>query len=76
MGKVLGILLIVGLIWVGLEIYTEGAERAFGGLLASPTARQAPAEEGEHMTLPQRARADVEGALREEAERRERLLGE
>ncbi len=49
MSKVFGIALIVGLIWVGLEIYTEGTERAFGGVFArvglvaaSPDGQPAP----------------------------------
>ena len=35
MGKLFGILLIVFAIWVGMSIYTEGTDRAFGGILAS-----------------------------------------
>ena len=35
MGKIFGILLIVAGIWVGLTIYTEGTDAAFGGLFGS-----------------------------------------
>ena len=38
MGKIFGILLIVLGIWVGLEIMTEGSDRAFGGLLSGGSA--------------------------------------
>jgi hypothetical protein len=34
MGKVIAIALIVIAIWVGLTIYTEGRDQAFGGLFA------------------------------------------
>lgn len=44
MGKILGILLIVFAIWVGLTVYTEGTERAFGGFLArfAPASAEGP----------------------------------
>ena len=34
MGKVFGILLIVVAVWVGLTIFNEGTDAAFGGLFA------------------------------------------
>jgi hypothetical protein len=34
MSKAIGILLILGLVWVGIEVYTEGTAGAFGGLFA------------------------------------------
>jgi hypothetical protein len=34
MGKLFAILLIVGAIWVGMEIYNEGTDKAFGGIFA------------------------------------------
>lgn len=48
MGKAFGILLIVVAIWIGLEVYTEGVDGAFGGRLAflAPAAsRSAPADD-------------------------------
>ncbi len=46
MGKVFGMLLIVFAIWVGLTIYTEGTDRAFGGLLSrfAPASAAGPAQ--------------------------------
>ena len=35
MGKAIGLLLAVGAIWVTAEIYTQGADNAFGGRLAA-----------------------------------------
>jgi hypothetical protein len=40
MQKVFGILLIVGLVWAGIEFMTKG-DAAFGGLLASGSATAA-----------------------------------
>ncbi len=37
MARVIGILFIVAGIWVGLEVYTEGVEGAFGGMFAGWT---------------------------------------
>ena len=34
MGKLFGLILIVVGVWVGMEIYTQGVNRAFGGLFA------------------------------------------
>jgi hypothetical protein len=77
MGKVFGILLIVGLVWIGLELYTEGPSRAFGGALAFLEPAGSAASSGEPTpTLPQRAGAAVARAHREADERRERMLQE
>ena len=51
MGKVIAIALIVIAIWIGLTIYTQGPDQAFGGLFArafdssqldAPAARSTP----------------------------------
>jgi uncharacterized membrane protein len=34
MGKLIGLLLLVVGIWVGMEVYTNGTQGAFGGALA------------------------------------------
>lgn len=34
MGKAFGLVLMVAALWVGLEIYTEGMQSAFGGVFA------------------------------------------
>jgi hypothetical protein len=35
MGKIFGIVFIVAGLWIGMTIYTEGTDRAFGGIFAS-----------------------------------------
>ncbi len=34
MGKIFIILLILGAVWVGMEMYNEGTDKAFGGIFA------------------------------------------
>jgi hypothetical protein len=71
MGKLIGLLLGVTALWVGLEIYQNGVEGAFGGMLAGGSAEVRPAP-----TAPQRAGAAVERAHGESDVRREKLLAE
>ncbi len=74
MGKVFGILLIAIAIWVGLSIYTEGTDRAFGGLLSRFT--PAPAGGPRQPTQPplERIRQKAESARDQQVDRIERQL--
>jgi hypothetical protein len=76
MGKILGILLVVVGIWLGLEVYQNGIQGAFGGALASLSG---PADEQavrDPRSLPRRAGDAVERAHAEAEARRNRALGE
>ncbi len=74
MGRIFGILLIGLGIWVGLEIYLEGTQNAFGGVFASHrAASEAPRD---LRSTPQRAGDAVRGSLASEAERHERILSD
>ncbi len=75
MAKAFGILFIVGLVWVGLEVYTEGTHGAFGGVFASFTDEPAPTDE-ERVSTPQRAGRAWERAQDTASDRLERQLGE
>ena len=77
MGKAFGVLLIVGMVWIGLELYMEGPSRAFGGALAflAPPAASGGSDE-DSLSTPQRAGAAVARAHREADERRDRMLKE
>jgi hypothetical protein len=46
MGKAFGLALIVLGIYVGMELYTEGTQRAFGGVFVQLGMAEAPAEGG------------------------------
>ena len=70
MGRIFGILLIGLGIWVGLEIYLEGTQNAFGGVFASQEAPRDP------RSTPQRAGDAVRGSLALEHERHERAMPE
>lgn len=73
MGKIIGLLLTLGCLWAGLEVYNNGVQGAFGGRLAF-------LEDGEKSasrdirSIPKRAGDAVERALAEAAARRARLL--
>ena len=73
MGKIYGILLIVVGVWVGMAIFTEGIDNAFGGLFS----RLAPSTEARDPRPPmQRIRERVQGVHDARAERIDRLVGE
>lgn len=67
MGRVFGLLLIVLATWVGMEVYTAGTERAFGGLFVdlglaeAPAAGEAP-DEAPLEAIRSRAEANAERA--------------
>jgi hypothetical protein len=65
MGKVFGILLIVVAIWVGLTIFNEGTDAAFGGLFAGSGKELAS---GSGRPLPRRVEESVRKAYREHEE--------
>ena len=72
MGRIFGILFIGLGIWVGLEIYLEGTQNAFGGAFAS---RRVESETPRSVrTTPQRAGDAVRNSLADEAAKRERLM--
>ena len=71
MGKLVGIVLAVLGIWVGLEVYQNGVDGAFGGVHGGGAS-----EEETRATVPQRAGRAVQDAHAEADERRRRLLGE
>jgi hypothetical protein len=76
MAKIFGILLVVVGIWLGLEVYQNGMQGAFGGALASlgdPVDEDAVRDP---RSLPQRAGAAAERAHAEAEARLERMLGE
>lgn len=83
MGKIFGILMIVMGVWVGLTVYTEGVDRAFGGLfgrlgLAGPRAessRAVSAGEGELRSPAKRIGDRVGSSYRFYEDRTQRLSG-
>jgi hypothetical protein len=74
MSKAFGVLLIVGLLWIGLELYLEGPSRAFGGAVAFLA--PAGSSDEEQLSTPQRAGSAVTRAHQLSDERRDRQLEE
>jgi len=72
MGRAFGILCVVLGLWIGIEIFLEGTENAFGGVFA----KHAPEPGQRERTLPQRAGDSVRDSFARDAERRERSLPE
>jgi len=74
MGKAFGILLIVVGIWVGLELYSEGTQNAFGGLFVKLGMEEPPAK-GQPAARPLDAIRDhVSEDVDQGYARRERLM--
>ncbi|MDJ0787828.1 MAG: hypothetical protein QNK05_13545 [Myxococcota bacterium] len=74
MGKVFGMLLIIGGVWLGLELYQHGPGGAFGGSLATILGAD-PVEAEEHASKP-RYGGSVDRAHRDSEDRFDRMLGE
>jgi hypothetical protein len=76
MGKLFGILLVVVGIWLGLEVYLNGMQGAFGGALASLGNSADEQAIRDPRSLPQRAGDAVERAHAEAEARLDRMLDE
>jgi hypothetical protein len=75
MGKAFAIVLMAIAVWVAVTVYSEGTDRAFGGLFASSqgsSSLDSPA----HRPTPERAREAVQRAFDESQDRFDRALGE
>ena len=75
MGKAIGLLLAVAAIWATVEIYTQGADNAFGGRLAAWIG-DGDASHERRGSVAQRAGNAVGRAQEEHDERYEALMPE
>jgi len=66
--RLVGIIFLVLGIWIGVEVYTEGIDGAFGGILGSGT------EVSEARSTPERARDAFQRAYDQSEERVNRQL--
>ncbi len=71
MGRALRIALIVGLVWIGLELYVEGVDGAFGGILSSRKEAEAASA---YVSTPKRVGERVEHYMEQSEERTRELL--
>jgi hypothetical protein len=74
MGKIFGMLLIVGGVWIGLELYQNGPDGAFGGSFASVLGAES-AQADDQAPAPQRG-SSVDRAHRDSEARFDRMLTE
>ena len=75
MGKLFAIVLMVIGIWVAVTVYSEGTDRAFGGLFAGSLG-SSTVDVTETRSTPQRAGDAVQRAYDESQDRFDRALGE
>jgi hypothetical protein len=75
MGKLFAIVLMVIGIWVAVTVYSEGTDRAFGGLFAGSLG-SSTVDVTETRSTPQRAGEAVQRAYDESQDRFDRALGE
>ena len=75
MGKIIGLLMTVVGVWIGVEIYLNGTQNAFGGALAFLDDADG-GEVRDSRTVPQRAGDKARRAHQLADERRSRLLGD
>ncbi len=76
MGKMFGLVVLVTALWVGMEVYQEGVDGAFGGAFADLSDSDGEQASRDGRSVPRRAGDKVQNALDEAAVRRARLLGE
>jgi len=76
MAKIFGMLLVVVGIWLGLEVYQNGIQGAFGGALASLGGSADEQAVRDPRSVPQRAGDSVEHAHAEAEARLNRMLDE
>ncbi len=76
MGKVFVMLLIVLAVWIGLSIFTEGTDRAFGGLLSRFAPASAEGQARDTRAPLERVRERAEAARQQQLDRIERQLSD
>lgn len=75
MGKAFAIVLMAIAVWVAVTVYSEGTDRAFGGLFASSQG-SSTVDATETRSTPERAGDAVQRAYDESQDRFDRALGE
>ena len=75
MGKAFAIVLMAIAVWVAVTVYSEGTDRAFGGLFASSQG-SSNLDSPANRPTPERAREAVQRAFDESQDRFDRALGE
>ena len=75
MGKLAVLIMMIGLIWIGMQVNSDGVDNAFGGAFSFLNARDdLPEKASEFVTT--RVGAKVDSAIQEGAARYEKMLKE
>ena len=76
MGKILGLAMLVTALWVGMEVYQEGVDGAFGGTFAALGNSDGDEAPRDGRSIPRRAGDKAQSAHDAAADRRARMLEE
>jgi hypothetical protein len=76
MGKILGLAMLVTALWVGMEVYQQGVDGAFGGAFATLGDSGGEDAPRDGRSIPRRAGDKAQAAHDAAAARRARMLGE
>ncbi len=76
MGKMFGLVVLVIALWVGMEVYQEGVDGAFGGAFAEMGDSDGEQASRDGRSVPRRAGDKVQGSHDAAAARRAHMLGE
>ncbi len=77
MGKLVVMIMMVGLIWIGMQVNSEGIDNAFGGSFSFLNAGDdLPEKASALVATPRRVGAKVDAAIQEGAARYENMLEE
>ena len=77
MSKLVVMIMVVGLIWVAMEVNSEGTDNAFGGAFSFLNADDnLPEKASAFVTTPRRMGVKVDAAIQEGVARYEGMLGE
>ena len=76
MGKIMSLAMLVTALWVGMEIYQEGVDGAFGGTFAALGDSDGEEAPRDGRSIPRRAGDKAQAAHDEASARRTRMLEE
>ena len=65
MGKMFGILMVMAAVWVGMTVYSQGVDQAYGGLFAGNGGREQVAQSQRRGPVTERVRVKVSGQFQD-----------
>jgi len=75
MGKLVVMIMMIGLIWIGMQVNSNGVDNAFGGAFSFLNAKDdLPEKASAFVATPRRVGSKVDTAIQEGAARYEKML--